>query len=79
MAYTMGGSNGTVNLGPASGYSSVIKTNQTMTIKITPANGGTIVQMLTDEYGQGELHIIPDGGDFDRELGKIITLSKLKA
>jgi hypothetical protein len=77
--YTIGGTGGTVNLGPASGYSSGIKTNQTMMIKITPANGGTIVQMNTEEYGQGELHIIPDGSDFDRELGKIITMSKLKA
>jgi hypothetical protein len=79
MAYTIGGSGGTVNLGPASGYSSGIKTNQTMVIKITPANGGTIIQMNTEEYGQGELHIIPDDSDFDRELGKIITLSKLKS
>ena len=74
--YTIGGMGGTVNLGPTS---SGIKTNQTMTIKITPANSGTIVQMNTDDYSQGELHIIPDDSDFDRELGKIITMSKLKA
>jgi hypothetical protein len=50
-----------------------------MTIKITPANGGTIIQLQNTEYGTGDLYIIPDGGDFDRELGKIITMSKLKA
>ena len=74
--YTIGGMGGTVNLGPTS---SGIKTNQTMTIKITPANGGTIVQMSAEEYSQGELHIISDDADFDRELGKIITMTKLKS
>ena len=53
--------------------------SQTMTIKITPANGGTIIQMHLQEYSNGELYIIPDGSDFDRELGKIITMSKLKS
>ena len=55
------------------------QSSQTMTVKITPANGGTIVQMQTNEYGNGELYIIPDGIDFDRELGKIITMSKLRS
>jgi hypothetical protein len=50
-----------------------------LTIKITPANGGTIVQTQTGDYVNVELYIIPDGIDFDRELGKIITVSKLKS
>lgn len=79
--YTIGG--GVLNIAPNGnmGYSSspTPQTGQTMMIKITPANGGTIVQMHVQEYSQGELHIIPDGADFDRELGKIITMSKLKA
>jgi hypothetical protein len=50
-----------------------------MTIKVTPANGGNIVSVQSNDYAQGELHIIPEGSDFDRELGKIITMSKLKA
>lgn len=80
--YTLGGTSpGTINITP--GYGGVgsfaPQTSQTMTIKITPANGGTIVQIQTNEYNSGELHIIPDGSDFDRELGKIITLSKLKS
>ena len=80
--YTLGGTSpGTINITPGYGGvgSSAPQTSQTMTIKITPANGGTIVQIQTNEYNSGELHIIPDGSDFDRELGKIITLSKLKS
>jgi hypothetical protein len=57
-----------------------MQNKQTLTIKITPANGGTIVTTQTDEYsGQHEFYVIPDGTDFDRELGKIITLNKLKS
>ena len=82
MAYTIGGSAGTINISPNGnmGYNtSTPQTSQTITIKITPANGGTIVQLHLQEYSNGELYIIPDGADFDRELGKIITISKLKA
>ena len=75
--YTIGG--GGAGLGGITVNPSSPQTSQTMTIKITPANGGTIVQMQTNDYGNNELHIIPDGVDFDRELGKIITMSKLKA
>ena len=81
MAYTIGGSQGTININPNMGYNpgAAPQTSQTMTIKITPANGGTIIQMNLVEYGQGELYIIPDGADFDREIFIIITISKLKA
>jgi len=80
MSYTLGGNGaGSINISPTYQQSASPQSSQTMTIKITPANGGTIVQMQTNEYGNGELHIIPDGSDFDRELGKIITMSKLKA
>lgn len=52
----------------------------TITIKVTPANGGHIVSVnCRDNVGSEELHIIPEGVDFDRELGKIITLNRLKA
>ena len=60
-----------------------------ITFKITQANGGTIVTVSEDprrenmitlsEYQKEELYIIPDGvDDFDRELGKIITLHRMK-
>ena len=75
--YTIGG-NGS-NLGGLTINPSTPQSSQTMTVKITPANGGTIVQMQTSDYGNGELYIIPDGIDFDRELGKIITVSKLRS
>ena len=75
--YTIGG--GGAGLGGLTIQPSTPQSSQTMTVKITPANGGTIVQMQTNEYGNGELYIIPDGIDFDRELGKIITMSTLKS
>ena len=52
-------------------------TMQTLTIKITPANGGNIVSVQSQNQNEN-LYIIADDADFDRELGKIITMSKLK-
>ena len=60
-----------------------------ITFKITPANGGTIITVTEDVreknqitlsgYEREELYIIPDGvEDFDRELGKIITIHRMK-
>jgi len=60
-----------------------------ITFKITQANGGTIVTVTEDArrentitlsgFEREELYIIPDGvDDFDRELGKIITLHRMK-
>jgi hypothetical protein len=79
MSYTLGGTAGTININPSAYGTQSPQSNQSMTIKITPANGGTIVQMQISDYTNGELYIIADGEDFDRELGKIITMSKLKA
>lgn len=64
-----GGYNGSITLGPTTQGPI---TNQTLTLRITPANGGSIVQVNDD------LFIIGDDADFDRELGKIITMTKLK-
>lgn len=78
-----GGSSGVLNINPngnmAYNPGAAVQTERTMMIKITPATGGMIIQVNTQEYSQGELYIIPEGTDFDRELGKIITMSKLKA
>lgn len=60
-----------------------------ITFKITSANGGTIITVTDDSrrenqitisgYEREELYIIPDGvEDFDRELGKIITIHRMK-
>ena len=58
-----------------------------ITFKITSANGGTIISVneSAPQYTLGangsseELYIIPDGvEDFDRELGKIITMYRMK-
>ena len=84
MAYTLTGNpNAILNTSgtyqPFSPNPAGMQTQNTMSIKITPANGGTIIQVNNQEYSVGELYIIPDGVDFDRELGKIITVSKLKS
>jgi hypothetical protein len=60
-----------------------------ITFKITPANGGTIITVTEDVreknqitlsgYEREELYIIPDDvEDFDKELGKIITMQRMK-
>lgn len=58
-----------------------------ITFKITSANGGTIISVnesapqytLSANGSSEELYIIPDGvEDFDRELGKIITMYRMK-
>jgi hypothetical protein len=48
---------------------------------VAQATGGWIVQINHRGHSHNEspdLYIIPDGADFDRELGKIITMSCLK-
>lgn len=59
-----------------------------ITFKITSANGGTIISVREETSsssytvggaGAEELYIIPeDVEDFDRELGKIITMHRMK-
>jgi hypothetical protein len=57
-----------------------------ISFKITSANGGTIISVKQEHAGYAisgtgseELYIIPDGvEDFDRELGKIITMYRMK-
>lgn len=57
--------------------------NSQLSIGLTKANGGFIVQVHTSEYvsvNKPEYYIIPDTvEDFDRELGKIISLHLLKS
>ena len=67
--------NGSISLGP---LTQGPITGQTLTIKITPANGGNIVSIGGINHEES-LYIISDDADFDRELGKIITMSKLKS
>ncbi len=80
MGYTLNAGatnwNNSVTLGPTNISGHDFK--NTITIRVTPANGGHIVSVNADNHTD-ELHIIPEGTDFDRELGKIITLNRLKA
>lgn len=57
--------------------------NSQINIGLTKANGGFIIQIHTNEYNsinKPDYYIIPDSAeDFDRELGKIISLHLLKS
>lgn len=81
--YTIGGA-GSMNYNPGLGGLTIGPstqgpvTGQTLTIKITPANGGNIISVAPMNQTES-LYIIPDGEDFDRELGKIVTMTKLKS
>ena len=51
-----------------------------LTIKIATANGGTVVSINNgNDPNKEALYIIADDDDFDRALGKIITINRLKA
>jgi hypothetical protein len=74
----------TVTLG-GSGNSNSNMNLPGISFKITNANGGTIISVRENDDGytlggnNTELYIIPDGvEDFDRELGKIITMYRMK-
>ena len=78
--YTLGGSGsgyGGISINP-SGPQMNLPVN--LTIKIATANGGTVVSIIDGDPSsyKENLYIIPDDADFDRELGKIITMNKLK-
>lgn len=53
--------------------------SSTLVVKITQAIGGTIVN-ISGQYDNhlAEIYVIPDGNNFDTELGKIITHARLK-
>jgi hypothetical protein len=77
--YTLGGSGGYggITINPASPQMNV---PVNLTIRIASANGGTVVSVINGDLGSADnLYIIPDDADFDRELGKIITMNKLKS
>lgn len=49
-------------------------------IALIRAHGGTIVQCRTEDHAAWSYHIIPESVDnFDTELGKIISMTLLKA
>jgi hypothetical protein len=52
----------------------------TVTIKITPANGGTIVNIDPESgsRGRGDLYVIDSAKDLGSELGQILTMHYLK-
>jgi hypothetical protein len=71
----MGYNPGSITLGPTTQGPI---TGQTVTVKITPATGGNIVSVSNLNQTEN-LYIISDDADFDRELGKIITINRLKS
>ena len=50
--------------------------NSDITIRITHANGGYIISIQSGPIPK--LYLIHEDADFDKELGKIITMSKLQ-
>jgi hypothetical protein len=51
----------------------------TVTIKITPANGGTIINVdPADRGGRGDLYVVDSEKDLGVELGQILTMHYLK-
>jgi hypothetical protein len=54
--------------------------NSQISIGLTKAVGGFIVQVRTADYSRPDYYVVPDNAeDFDRELGKIISLHLLKS
>lgn len=49
-------------------------------IALIRAHGGTIVQCRTEEHAAWSYHVVPESVEnFDTELGKIISMTLLKA
>lgn len=76
MTYSVAGGYGGGQITLGGVESTRIQGPQTITLQITPANGGTVVSVRT--HGAEELHVIADDANFDTELGKIITHHRLK-
>lgn len=68
---------GTITLGPHTTDRIDIAGRSTVNLTVANANGGWIVQ-INNRDSEQSLYVIPEGADFDRELGKIITMSCLK-
>ena len=77
--YTLGGSGGGYGGITINPQGSQMNIPINLTIKIATANGGTVVSVNNGEIGKEDLYIIAENADFDRELGKIITMCKLKS
>lgn len=86
--YTLNTGNGGLSAGPYT-YGSInispsmpqIDIKGGINFTVAQATGGWIVQINHRSHIQNEspdLYIIPEDADFDRELGKIITMSCLK-
>ena len=79
--YTLGGTGsgyGGITINPHG--TPIMQLPINLTIKIASANGGTVVSIINGENSsKEELYIIADDDDFDRALGKIITMNKLKS
>jgi hypothetical protein len=70
-----GGSSGVYTLGPQE--SNNVYLNSDITLRITRANGGYIINVQTGPVSP-QLYLIHEDADFDTELGKIITMSQLR-
>ena len=69
----LGNSSGLYTLGPQEPN---VYINSDITIRITHANGGYIISIQSGPIPK--LYLIHEDADFDKELGKIITMSQLQ-
>jgi len=82
---TLGGVGGGVGGGvPVWRSNGIALDHSGINLHIVKANGGWIIQIhhptdsLTGAYKKSDLYVINDDADFDRELGKILTIQCLK-
>lgn len=70
----------TINIGGSYRDSRLHGAAPYVNIALIRAHGGTIVQCRTEEHAVWSYHIIPECVEnFDAELGKIISMTLLKA
>jgi hypothetical protein len=63
---------GTYNIGSQHEF------NEGIDIRITPANGGSIVSVNHRNHTMSDLYVVTEDKDLGAEIGKIITMSYLK-
>jgi len=85
MTYTLGAGAGGISVAPSQPTIN-INGNAAINFSVAKANGGWVVQINDHQnsvyFGQSapqpQLYIIGEDADFDKELGKIVTMSCLK-
>jgi hypothetical protein len=56
----------------------IMSKHNSVVLRVTPANGGTVVQVENHPNEVGELYVIDEARDIGVELGNILTMHYLK-